>query len=111
MAAAEARSGLPETLRCAARGRPLAEGLSGAPFAARLVPEPPGASPWFVECRRCGAEALTGEWLLDTSRCALAAVPFRKLGAGGSGSGRARCWADCGAVARFAGEETLVGAL
>jgi hypothetical protein len=50
MAAAEARSGLPDTLRCAARGRPLPlAAFNGAPFAARLVPAAPVASPWTVE--------------------------------------------------------------
>ena len=88
MAAAEAKSGLPDTLRCATRGR-LLEPLSGAPFAARLTPTPaaPGCPPWAVECRRCGAEAFTGELLEDTSRLLLTAVPFLKLVAGGSGSG------------------------
>lgn len=67
MAAAEARSGLPDTLRWAARGRPLPlVALSGAPFAARLVPAAPGASPCTVEWRLAGADVFTGELLLDT---------------------------------------------
>jgi hypothetical protein len=65
MAAAEARSGFPDTLRCAARGSPLPlVALSGAPLAARLVPAAPGARPCTVEWRLGGAEVLTkaGYW-------------------------------------------------
>jgi hypothetical protein len=89
IAAAEARSGLPDTLRCATRGR-LLEAFSGAPLTARLTPAGPGGPPWIVEWRRCGAEPLTGELLLDTSRLVVAVVLFLKLVAGGSGSGRTR---------------------
>jgi hypothetical protein len=109
MAAAEARSGLPETLRCAALGRPLPiEALRGAPFAVRLVPAAPGTVPWTVEWRRCGADCFTGELLLDTSRLAGATAPFLKLVAGGSGSGRTRAcgvWEDDGN--RLTGDEML----
>ncbi|KAF2709964.1 hypothetical protein K504DRAFT_248687 [Pleomassaria siparia CBS 279.74] len=42
IAAAEARSGFPDTLRCAALGRLLVT-FSGAPFAVRLAPATPGA--------------------------------------------------------------------
>jgi hypothetical protein len=87
MAAAEAKSGLPDTLRWATRGR-LLLAFTGAPFTARLTPAGPGTPPCTVECRRCGAGAFTGELLVETSR--LAAVPFLKLVAGGSGRGRTR---------------------
>lgn len=48
-AAAEARSDLPDTLRCATRGRLLVAG-AGAPFTVLLMPAPTGA-PDTVECR------------------------------------------------------------
>ena len=106
MAAAEARSGLPDTLRCATRGR-LLEAFNGAPLTARLTPAGPGGPPWTVECLRCGADPLTGELLLDTSRLVLTAAPFLKLVAGGSGSGLMRDCGVCEGASRLMGDDTL----
>ena len=48
-AAAEAKSALPDTLRCETRGRLLVTG-AGAPFTVLFMPAPTGA-PDTVECR------------------------------------------------------------
>ena len=67
------------------RGRPLLPGTRTAPVLVRLLPAATVAPPFTVDCLRGGAALLGLE--LDASR-GLIAMPFLKLVAGGSGSGR-----------------------